>query len=79
MLISSQRKPGIMSLAEKPTQKNLNVTSQNFLRKKMKWILQKEKDAKVKKKTGIEKMCQYIKGHIIEKAHVVRISYLKEL
>ena len=53
MLISSQKTPGIMSLAEKPTQENLNVTSKNFLRKKKKWIIQKDKDTKVKKKGDI--------------------------
>ena len=53
MLISSQKKPGIMSFAEKPTQENLNVTSQNFLLKKIKWIIQKEKDTKVKRKRDI--------------------------
>ena len=65
MLISSEKEPGIMSLAEKPTQENLNVNSQNFLRKKNKMDYTERKRHQSGEEEGdiqaFEYICQYIK------------------
>ena len=82
MLITLQEKPGIMNLAEKHIQANLNAIFQNLFLKMIEDFNERKRHQSEEEESHRQKfeyICQYVKEHIIEKAHVVRILYLREL